>query len=547
VLAVYDLSRLSRGRVKGLIEDAVFHDGRFISVGDHVDTDKGGWELPVDFGQIHNSVSNKDTARRVRSGLENRMRDGNGSNGNFPYGYRSEYRDANWAEMLAAHQRPKKDVVIFEPEAQIVRKIFTTYADGKMSLNRIARELHEQGTPFGIRGRTWNHRRIEEILGNEKYIGRWSWGNTEIIRDSRGKKKQRPVDASRITVTDRPLLRIIDEDLWTRMQQRRREMRENYNIAGRPPIHPRHLYPKCKLSGLVQCGVCGRTMVLTTDRVTMYKYLFCPSQRHGECTQRRQFNILLAEKALFEFLAAVCGQWPEWLAAVRVEIERTIKDAGAQIPRQLAACQSQIAALDKQISNLLDKLASVSGTSILLTDRLGSLEQEQMLLREQEEKLKEQVRVPSQLPDEAFIRSELARLPEMLSASSPATADLLRRIFSKVAAVEERRPGRKRTHLYLRVSVSPGGFLLSALGSGWEQRLAAFGINLVSPDSAAAIQIDLPITKPGKYEKAAPLIEAMRAKGIGWEEVAKVVGITRPNCMNILRRYKRDIAEMTKT
>jgi DNA invertase Pin-like site-specific DNA recombinase len=546
VLAVYDLSRLSRGKVKGLVEDIRFHGGRFIAVGDHIDTNQDGWELPLDFGQIHNAVSNKDTARRVRSGLENRMRDGNGSNGNFPYGYRSQYRDSNWAEMLAAHQRPKKDIVIFEPEAAIVRDIFKMYADGKLSLNRIARELHEKEAPFGIRGSTWNHRRIEEILRNEKYIGRWSWGSTETIRDSRGKKKQRPVDIDRITVADRPSLRIVDDSLWNRTQVRKREMREDYNIAGRPPVHPRHLYPKCNLSGLIQCGMCGRTLVLTTDRATMYKYLFCPAQRHGQCTQRRQFNILLAETALFDFLASVCVQWPEWLVAVRKEIERTVMDAGSQLPRQLEACQSKIAALGKQASNLLDKLASISGTSISLTDRLASLEQELIVLREREEKLKELSRIPSQLPNEAYIRSELARLSEVLSASSPATADMLRRVFSNIAAVEVRRPGRKRTHLLLRVSVSPSGFLLSALGSVWEQRLTAFDIGFARPSNDEAVQIDLPITKPGKHEMAAPKIEAMRGKGMGWEKIAKDVGITRTNCMKILRKYKQDLTEIAR-
>ena len=66
------------------------------------------------------------------------------------------------------------------------------------------------------------------MLGNAKYIGQWSWGRTTTRRNSRGHKKQVPVDESMVTQRDRPDLRIIDDVTWNQAQKLLAELQRIY-------------------------------------------------------------------------------------------------------------------------------------------------------------------------------------------------------------------------------------------------------------------------------------------------------------------------------
>jgi hypothetical protein len=83
-LAVSEQSRLSRGDdTQVLIKDLVFHGGRFISIAEGIDTIQKGWKLLVGISELHHARANDDTGERVRGGQEGRVRDGNGSAGEF--------------------------------------------------------------------------------------------------------------------------------------------------------------------------------------------------------------------------------------------------------------------------------------------------------------------------------------------------------------------------------------------------------------------------------------------------------------------------------
>jgi len=109
-----ELSRISQGdNTKSFLKDIVFHGGRYISVSENIDTTRRGWRLTAGFSEMHHSQVNEETADRVRGGQGGRKLDRNGSAGDFPYGYGSEYVDPQAA--LAYHGRgpkPRKRVVI---------------------------------------------------------------------------------------------------------------------------------------------------------------------------------------------------------------------------------------------------------------------------------------------------------------------------------------------------------------------------------------------------------------------------------------------------
>ncbi|MBQ6979053.1 MAG: recombinase family protein [Clostridia bacterium] len=91
------------------------------------------------------------------------------------------------------------ELSVIENEAEIVRRIFKEYADGKL-LNEIAEELSSENVEFFMGNCSWNKNRIARIIENEKYIG--ADGYPQIVddddffcakrlKDSKGAKKKR--------------------------------------------------------------------------------------------------------------------------------------------------------------------------------------------------------------------------------------------------------------------------------------------------------------------------------------------------------------------
>ena len=96
----------------------------------------------------------KSISQNQRLSIVKRMEAGEYIASNAPYGYRLI----------------DKKLVIYEPEAEIVRWIFTAYLNG-MSTLEIAQELSHRGIPTKGRKEQWKANRVAYILTNEKYDG----------------------------------------------------------------------------------------------------------------------------------------------------------------------------------------------------------------------------------------------------------------------------------------------------------------------------------------------------------------------------------------
>lgn len=105
--------------------------------------------LLASFAQAESESVSENCKWRIKNGFEN----GIASGWNFMFGYRIE----------------KKNVVLHDKEAAIVRWIFRQYLTG-MGPCEIARLMryHKVKT---MRGGIWTHKRVAEILKNEKYTG----------------------------------------------------------------------------------------------------------------------------------------------------------------------------------------------------------------------------------------------------------------------------------------------------------------------------------------------------------------------------------------
>jgi DNA invertase Pin-like site-specific DNA recombinase len=149
---------------------------------------------------------------------------------------------------------------IHEPEADVVRRIFTMYAEGA-GLTRIAKRLNAERVP-APRGGTgsWAGTAVREIIRRPLYAGVLTWNRTQKVT-RKGTKAQRKRAASEWMERPAPELAIVDAKLWQRVQARREAAgatflrRMNGRLIGRPSgadVESPYL-----LSGIAECALCG--------------------------------------------------------------------------------------------------------------------------------------------------------------------------------------------------------------------------------------------------------------------------------------------------
>lgn len=541
ILAVDDQGRFSRGdNAFALIQDLVFSGGRFISTGEGLDTAEVGWELRVKVMELHHSTSNRERARQVRRGQEGRVRDGNGSAGDFCFGYRSTFVDPNWAEYSGRGPRPKKDVVIYEPEARIVRLIFSWFVLGR-SIGWITKELNRQKIPKGHRSTKpgWHHEQVRRILGNRKYNGRWPWGETRTLRDSKGKKKQVPVDPKEAVEVDRPDMRIVDAEAWNRVQSRLATLHDIYGYKpGQkrrgPRVHHTEVYPTGLLNGLLFCGECGaRLIVLSGGGV---QRLGCPNHAKGLCDLVARVRVDTAEKGLVALVGDLLRGWPEWLQTAWSAMRRRISELASQVPEELAADERQLARLEKEIDNLGECLAR--GTqSPTLKHKLDEREEQVESLRKRIEEQKIILTAPVAMPEEEWFQAQLADLVSVLNDDKRQAALFLRRILGKVRAFEIRAPGKKRGYIRLRFRVNAWATLKEALQDLLPDVVIAAIADETSASDSTSPEFVLDLGQPTRMDKLAPQIVALREQGHTWDEIGRRTGIRPGNAWTVWKRH----------
>lgn len=120
--------------------------------------------------------------------------------------------------------------------AEIVRYIYQLYGIDGLTPRAIAHRLNAERVPSprtarGRRGGSWmpstiggSTPRALGILNNPMYAGHVAWNRSTKVRDpDTGRRIMRVRPPAEWIWTDAPKLRIVPEDLWERVQARRRQ------------------------------------------------------------------------------------------------------------------------------------------------------------------------------------------------------------------------------------------------------------------------------------------------------------------------------------
>lgn len=347
-------------------------------------------ELHIGLKGTMNALFLRDMKARVRRGQSARVLAGFAPS-SLSYGY-SVVRGVVDAKGRNVNGVRKID----ETEAGVIRRAFQEYADGEKVVDIVSR-LNQDGIPapgggpWGVSALTGNAERHQGLLRNQAYIGILTYNRMRAVRDpATGRKKWAPNPESALTRAQAPDLRIVDDDIWERVQDRLRR-RSEQAPKERPPrilkTHNQHA-----LTGWIKCGWCGRQKSIANQS----RYL-CSGNRYGStCKNSRGTKEPVLMAATFGALQDRIAEGPnfrgQFLERFADEIRRR-----EELHDRLNDIEAGIGHLLEAVERGIDKDYTIRRTLVL--------QEEARHIR-----LELQTDVAPVLPDEAAIRVALARI-----------------------------------------------------------------------------------------------------------------------------------------
>ena len=385
-LLVKDLSRLGRNYLQaGYYTEILFPKKgvRFIAVNNNVDSANPTDNDFTPFLNIMNEYYAKDTSNKIKAVFKSRMKDGLRCSGSIPYGYKRTNGD-------------KQTLVVDEPAAEIVRKIFRLASQG-VGVTAIAEMLTEEKvlipsayaakySPENCRHKAlinpcrWSATTVGYILDRQEYLGHTVLGKS--ICENFKTKQRRAATPDELMIFPDTHEAIIDPDTWN--MARKLRVQKNPRAANGTYSH--------RLSGLVYCADCGSRMgFISPDAKRSEKHYDSDSafqcgnyrNQNSECvshfikTSALEAAILQAIKAVSKYVIENEAEFVAQLKAVWNEQQTKTADNGQQ---ELAEAKKRIADLDEKINKLYE--SSVNG---LLPERqaqrmIQQYDEEQLVL-----------------------------------------------------------------------------------------------------------------------------------------------------------------------
>lgn len=410
VVVIWEVSRWSRDGWQGMADFALV-----MQLGVRVaDTRRGLIDPnePLDFMRVSFDLGaakqeSRTLGDRARRGQAGQVTRGYNSGGRL-YGYGAVRDEDEKGRILGTRLEP------YEPEAAIVRRIFSAFDEGK-GYYAIAKMLNDEGVPSPNR-RGWAHTTVRAMLRNPKYKGEASYGKTTRsgpVSAKTGKKRQSKADATRAVINRQFCTPLVDAELWERVQARVQAVAVAHQAAGRRPPEGR----KTLLTGFVKCGTCGLSFQACGSG-----WLRCSGRQRFPCSNRRWVKRDDIESTLRHVINAIAKD-PAALAGLVERHNAVVDAANAHRTASLQDLDRQLAEVDRVINELVEAIESGGGKGRVLAARLEQREAERQELQDRRDQAARFV-LPSLAPritaeavargDAPLLTGELAQDREVL-------------------------------------------------------------------------------------------------------------------------------------
>lgn len=363
VLVVRELDRLSRRLAKQLIvEEELKRGGVQIEyvLGEYPDTPEGN--LMKNVRAVVAEYERLKIAERADRGRRNVVKNGSIMlhGDKPPFGYRLS--------------EDGKGLVIYEPEARVVRMIYTWYVEGdedgdRLTSRPIAARLTEMGVltwadvhgGFKKRARgEWAWRNVINILKSETYVGSWHYGRRNAATGEIHPRE---------TWLTLEVPAIVNRELWKKAQ----EQRKANTTRARRNVKREYLVRRRIRCGACGSGVCGFS---STVRGKTYQYYRCNAYMGNVANTACDLPSFRVDQ-----VDAVVWKWVKSLLSDPEEMTQGLKAYQEQWERENAPMRERLAVIDDllernqtQLERLLDLYLSGDFPKEVLTDRKSHLE-----------------------------------------------------------------------------------------------------------------------------------------------------------------------------
>ncbi len=237
---------------------------------------------------------------------------------------------------------------IFPEQAAVVVRIFTMAASG-VGDRRIANELNSAHVPAaGPKG--WSKDGVRRVLENQIYIGISLYG----------KRGGTPESEIR---TELPALRIVSDDIWSKVHQRRAITKQHYlrDQSGHLLSKPESgLASKFVMSGIGRCHLCGAGLKAFHGAKDIPRYYCSERARRGTavCSNSRGIPTEVLDEGIRDRIRQMLAEDPEVLADLIQEQDAKIQaEQPADLVDRRERALAEAAKVEKEISNLVKAIA----------------------------------------------------------------------------------------------------------------------------------------------------------------------------------------------
>lgn len=200
--------------------------------------------------------SSSDTGMRVKDTAKKLVAQGKFMGGAAPYGYVLEHSGE-----LSKHGRALKHLVICPEQAEVVRHIYNLSLSKEYGSAKIANTLNKDERYKNLAPNdVWKSGTITSILTNPIYAGYTAYNRRERLNG-----RYRSLDSKEwiIAENQNPDIVIIDENTWTKVQEKRRQRGNKYmkSLDNQNVTVMKRNDGMLSLVDVLHCGYCGCKMV----------------------------------------------------------------------------------------------------------------------------------------------------------------------------------------------------------------------------------------------------------------------------------------------
>ena len=296
--------------------------------------------------------------------------------------------------------------VIVPEEAEVIRKVFSDYANGKGYLS-IAKALNAMGIKTH-RGNQIENRTIEYWLNNPVYIGKTRWNPDG--------KLSRNYGANTAIISEGTHIPIIDKETWDKVQEQMKLRKEKY----RKYYNPDRTQLSHWLTGIVRCEKCGAVLSYQGG------FLGCSNRCRGTCKGVGYIKADKLDRIVFDTLSNIT------ISNVKLEFAEpeTIeyidsKDESLIISTQIQRLEIRLERVKLAYEDGIDTLEEYKRNKSSLLDEIANLKA-MMKQKKAEEPPKEVAKID---------KNEIRRLTEVLkdeNVSNVEKNNMARTIFKEI-------------------------------------------------------------------------------------------------------------------